>query len=68
MKLDKRLIKKEHPDYQEIANHIQSTESMVGIDTKHTHVVIIKKLIELEEKLEKIQKQLAAKPAKKKKK
>lgn len=68
MKLNKRLIKKEHPDYQEIGNYIQSTESVVGIDAKHTHVVIIKKLIELEEKLEKIQKQLAKKSAKKKKK
>ncbi len=66
MKVEKRLIKKDHPDYQEIVNYIQSSESVVGIDAKHTHVVIIKKLMELEEKLDKIQKQLAAKPVKKK--
>jgi hypothetical protein len=58
MKLSKRLIKKDNSAYEEIGNYIQSKESVVGIDAKHTHIIIIKKLIELEEKLEAMEKQL----------
>jgi hypothetical protein len=58
MKLSKRLIKKDTAEYEEIGNSIQSKESVVGIDAKHTHIIIIKKLVELEEKLEKMEKQL----------
>lgn len=58
MKLSKRLIKKENPAYEEIGNYILSKDSVVGIDAKHTHIIIIKKLVELEEKLEKMEKQL----------
>lgn len=58
MKLSKRLIKKDAAVYEEIGNYIQSKESVVGIDAKHTHIIIIKKLVELEEKLEKMEKQL----------
>jgi hypothetical protein len=58
MKLKKRLISKDHPDYEVIGSHIQSTESVVGIDARHTHIIIIKKLLELEERLDSIEKKL----------
>ena len=53
-KLVKRLIKKESPDYNVIGDYISNTESVVGIDARHTHIIIIKKLVQLEKKLEKI--------------
>ena len=62
-KIESQLIKKDHPDYKIIADYIHSKDSVVGIDAWHTHVVIIKKLIELEEKLDKL---LAPAKAKKK--
>jgi len=58
MKVSKRLIKKDSPEYDEIGNYIQSKESVVGIDARHTHIIIIKKLVELEEKLEKLNSQI----------
>lgn len=58
MKLKKRLIRKDHRDYETIAGQIQSAESVVGIDAKHTHIIIIKKLVELEDKLKAIEKKL----------
>ncbi len=51
-KIAKRLIAKDHPDYETIGEYIQSKESVVGIDARHTHILIIKKLTELEEKLD----------------
>jgi formate-dependent nitrite reductase cytochrome c552 subunit len=51
-KITKRLIAKDHPDYETIGGYIHSKESVVGIDARHTHIVIIKKLTELEEKLD----------------
>jgi hypothetical protein len=66
MKPTKRLIPKDHPDYEKIAEVIQSSESVVGIDARHTHIIIIKKLLELEEKLTAVEKKLANKKAKKK--
>ena len=45
--------------YKEIASAISSDESPVGIDAKKTHVIIINKLIELNERLERIEKLLA---------
>jgi len=68
MKITKRLIEKENPDYDEIGNCITSKESVVGIDARHTHIIIIKKLIQLEEKLEALGKKLKAKKSNKKKK
>jgi hypothetical protein len=56
--LEKRLIKKENSDYNTIGDYISSKESVVGIDARHTHIIIIKKLIQLEEKLEKMDKRL----------
>ena len=67
MKIAKRLIEKENPDYDEIGKYITSPESVVGIDARHTHIIIIKKLIQLEEKLEKLDKKLKAIKSKKKK-
>jgi hypothetical protein len=68
MKLSKRLIKKDSAEYDEIGNYIQSKESVVGIDARHTHIIIIKKLVELEEKLEKLEKQLKKNSSRTKKK
>ncbi|GCC51554.1 hypothetical protein SanaruYs_17790 [Chryseotalea sanaruensis] len=67
MKIEKQLIKKDNPDYQIIGDAIKSVESVVGIDAKHTHILIINKLLELDKKLDKISKQLNKKMAKKKK-
>lgn len=53
-KFSKKLIAKSHPDYDAIGEYISSKESVVGIDARHTHIIIIKKLIELEGKLDKI--------------
>jgi hypothetical protein len=55
------LISKEDNAYNEIGEYIQSKESVVGIDARHTHIIIIKKLLELEEKLDRIEKRLASK-------
>lgn len=44
--------------YEEIAQVIQSNESPVGIDAKKTHVLILNKLQELTERLDRIEKQL----------
>lgn len=64
-KVSKRLISKDHPDYEIIGEYIHSKESVVGIDARHTHIIIIKKLTELEKKLDKL---MSKKNAKKKKK
>jgi len=61
MKTTERLISKTDTAYNEIDEYIQSKESVVGIDARHTHIIIIKKLMELEEKLDRIEKQLASK-------
>lgn len=53
-KVSKKLIAKDHPDYEIIGEYIHSKESVVGIDARHTHIIIIKKLTELEEKLDKL--------------
>ena len=55
-----RLIKKDDRDYNPIGDYITSKESVVGIDARHTHIIIIKKLVELEEKLRKMDKRLKA--------
>lgn len=53
-KVSERLIRKDHPDYESIGEYIHSKESVVGIDARHTHIVIIKKLTELEDKLDQL--------------
>lgn len=60
--LGKKLIEKTSPAYKAIADQIQSKESIVGIDARHTHILIINKLLEIEEKLDKLTKEVQAKP------
>ena len=45
--------------YKEIAEFIHSDESPVGIDAKKTHIYIIHKLIQIEKRLEAIEKEQA---------
>ena len=44
--------------YDEIARVIQSDDSPVGIDAKKTHVLILNKLHELDDRLRRIEVQL----------
>jgi hypothetical protein len=67
MKLQKHLISKDHPDYEAIGEYIHSKESVVGIDARHTHIIIIKKLIELEQKIASLEKKLSKSKTRKKK-
>ncbi len=46
-------------DYHEIEELITSENSPVGIDAKKTHVIIIHKLLQIEQRLEKIERQIA---------
>jgi hypothetical protein len=46
-------------DYESISELIASDESPVGIDAKKTHVLILKKLIEIERRLERIESSVA---------
>ena len=45
-------------DYDEIEKLIASDESPVGIDAKKTHILILHKLAQMEQRLETIEKQL----------
>jgi len=47
--------------YKEIAKVIHSDESPVGIDAKKTHILILNKLQELNDRMERIEKQLMKK-------
>jgi len=47
--------------YELIANLIQSDASPVGIDAKKTHVLILNKLQELTERMERIEQKLNGK-------
>ena len=42
--------------YKEIEAMIYSEKSVVGIDAKHTHILILYKLMEIEKRLDKIEK------------
>jgi len=44
--------------YKKIERLISSDESVVGIDAKETHIVIIHKLMELEKRLSALEEQL----------
>ncbi len=46
--------------YEEIADLIQSDASPVGIDAKKTHILILNKLQEISDRLENVEKKLAA--------
>lgn len=43
-------------DYQEIEKLISSEESVVGIDAKKTHILILHKLLEIENRLKELEK------------
>lgn len=58
MKPEKHLISKDDPAYEAIGNYIHSKDSIVGIDARHTHIIIINKLLELEKKINAIEKKL----------
>jgi len=58
MKLEKHLIARGNSDYDVIGNYISSEDSVVGIDARRTHIIIINKLIQLEQKLDKLNKKL----------
>ena len=42
--------------YEAIAKEIHSDTSPVGIDAKKTHILILQKLIQIDERLERIEK------------
>ena len=42
-------------DYEQIAREIHSDSSPVGIDAKKTHVLILKMLIDIDERLSRIE-------------
>lgn len=46
--------------YNEIKQLITSKDSVVGIDAVHTHIVIIHKLIQIEQQLQALQQSLNA--------
>lgn len=46
-------------EYDRIAQEIESGDSPVGIDAKKAHVIILHKLMALEQRLDRIEKQLA---------
>jgi len=45
-------------EYRQILEQIESEESPVGIDAKHTHILILHKLVELERRLARIEERL----------
>ena len=42
-------------EYAQIEKMIASDESPVGIDAKKTHIIIIRKLLQIEQRLEKLE-------------
>ena len=42
-------------DYRRIEELIASEDSPIGIDVKKTHVIIIRKLLQIEERLERLE-------------
>ena len=44
--------------YERLAREIESDESPVGIDAKHTHVIILHMLMKMERRLERIEEAL----------
>ena len=47
--------------FDDIAKEIHSDQSPVGIDAKKTHIIILDKLLQLEERLKQIEAKLEAK-------
>jgi hypothetical protein len=58
MKIAKHLIAKYNSNYDVIGDYISSKDSVVGIDARHTHIIIINKLVQLEQKLDKLTKKV----------
>lgn len=48
--------------YEAIEKMIASTESVVGIDAKETHIIIIHKLMEIEQRLKALEKTINESP------
>lgn len=53
-----RLPELPKSDYDALAEAISSTESPVGIDARKTHVLILHLLLDLQQRLERIEKHL----------
>jgi len=66
MKIAKHLIAKDNSNYDVIGDYISSKDSVVGIDARHTHIIIINKLVQLEQKLDKLTKKVKSMSGKKK--
>ncbi len=47
--------------YDQIAKEISSDKSPVGIDAKKTHIIIIEKLMNIEERLSRLEQRVADK-------
>ncbi|WP_271767922.1 hypothetical protein [Aquimarina algiphila] len=52
----KKMMDKEQ--YESIAKEIHSDTSPVGIDAKKTHILILQKLIKIEERLDRLENKL----------
>lgn len=50
-------------DYAEIEKLIGNPESVVGIDAKKTHIIIIQKLLDIEKRLSSIEEKMNEKTA-----
>ena len=53
-------LKIERKVFDAIAKEIHSDKSPVGIDAKKTHVLILEKLIQIEQRLDRIEANIAA--------
>lgn len=54
--IQKDITSKEcEEDYKEIEKMIEDAESPVGIDAKKTHVIILHKLMQIEERLKRLE-------------
>jgi hypothetical protein len=51
-------LKVSQETFDAIAKEIHSDASPVGIDAKKTHIIILEKLLQLEQRLEQIEKKL----------
>lgn len=47
--------------YDEIAKEISSDSSPVGIDAKKTHIIIIEKLMQIEQRLQRLEEKMTEK-------
>ena len=47
-------------EYERIAKMIESDESVVGIDAQKTHIIIIQKLMNIEQRIDSLEQRLEA--------